>query len=120
MTDSNQPERRKSDQLAEYRMNKMEIELEKTNTNLIGIDNKLDILRGDLFERSIFVNINTMQLELQKRDFKIDNLEEQIEEIEKEKDTDVNLRLVKIGIGIALFTGVASSIIGILAILVRT
>lgn len=114
------PERRKVDDLAEFRMNKMEKELEKTNDVLIGLDNKLDTLRGDLFERSIFVNLNTMQLELQQRDYKILTLESTVNDMQEQKDSDTNLKWVKWGVGVALLSAIGSTIVGIIAIIIRT
>jgi hypothetical protein len=113
------PDRRKTDTLTNFRMDKMERELEKTNDTLIGLDNKLDTLRGDLFERSIFVNLNTMELELQKRDYKIISLENNLETMRQQRANDTNLKWVKIGTGVALFAAIASALIGIIAIIAK-
>ena len=116
---SNLPERRKDDLLVGYRLDQMEKEQEKTNLVLNSLDLKLDTLRADLFERSIFVNINTMELALQQRDYKILDLQRKIKEIDEQDEKDTNLRWVKVGIGASLFVGVLSCAIAVLSILVR-
>lgn len=104
--DDNVTERRHGQVLVEYRMKKMEEEQEKTNVSLVNLDNKLDGLRADLFEKAIFVSITQMQLELQQRDFRIQSLE-------ATRTTNISERMIKIGFGVAILAAVVSPVVSI-------
>lgn len=100
-------DRRAGDELIKFRLDKMEGEQEKTNLSLLSLDTKLDNLRSDLFERSVFVSLTTLQLELQSRDFRIQSLE-------ATRTTNISERLIKAGLGLAILCAVISPVLSFL------
>lgn len=102
------PERRMAPGLTEFRLGRVEAEVEKTNAVVTSLDNKFDGLRADLFERSVFVTLTTLELQLQQRDLRISQLET-VRVTDEEKK--LSSSTIKWGIAGAILAAIASPII---------
>lgn len=97
MPDDNEflAERRSGQNVSEYRLTRVEDELKDTNRRLEGMDNKLDGLRQDLFERHPFVPSGVFA------QYQV-SIEQRVTSLENTNTNSISNGLIKIGIAVSV------------------
>lgn len=97
------PERRTGQNVSEYRLTRVEDEMKDQNRKLDTLDNKLDGLRQDLFERHPFVPSGVFaQYQA--------SIEQRVTSLESTNTSNISNGLIKVGITVSIIGSILALI----------